>query len=119
MSLPIRLVLMRPRNAENLGAAARAMKNCGLAEWTWVHPEAEDMAPARRLAVHAEDALEASGRAGSLAAAGGGGGGGGGGGVRGGGGHRLGQGGGQAPSAAPGRGGGIGAARGPGPGGAR
>jgi TrmH family RNA methyltransferase len=66
MSLPIRLVLLRPRNAENLGAAARAMKNCGLSEWTWVHPEAEDLAPARRLAVHAEDLLRAAGRADSL-----------------------------------------------------
>jgi len=69
MSLPIRLVLLRPRNAENLGAAARAMKNCGLSEWTWVHPEAEDLAPARRLAVHAEDVLESAGRADSLDAA--------------------------------------------------
>ncbi|QRO00371.1 rRNA methyltransferase [Archangium violaceum] len=69
MPLPIRLVLLRPRNAENLGAAARAMKNCGLSEWTWVHPEAEDLAPARRLAVHAEDVLEAAGRADSLDAA--------------------------------------------------
>jgi TrmH family RNA methyltransferase len=66
MSLPIRLVLLRPRNAENLGAAARAMKNCGLSEWTWVHPEAEDLAPARRLAVHAEDVLESARRADSL-----------------------------------------------------
>jgi tRNA C32,U32 (ribose-2'-O)-methylase TrmJ len=66
MPLPIRLVLLRPRNAENLGAAARAMKNCGLSKWTWVHPEAEDLAPARRLAVHAEDVLEASGHADSL-----------------------------------------------------
>jgi TrmH family RNA methyltransferase len=69
MSLPIRLVLLRPRNAENLGAAARAMKNCGLSEWTWVHPEAKDLAPARRLAVHAEDVLQAAGRADSLDAA--------------------------------------------------
>ncbi len=66
MPLPIRLVLLRPRNAENLGAAARAMKNCGLSEWTWIHPEAEDLTPARRLAVHAEDILEASGRADTL-----------------------------------------------------
>ncbi len=63
---PIRLVLMRPRNAENLGAAARAMKNCGLAEWTWVRPEAEDLGPARRLAVHAEDVLDGSRRADTL-----------------------------------------------------
>lgn len=69
MPLPLRLVLLRPRNAENLGAAARAMKNCGLAEWTWVTPGVEDLTPARRLAVHAEDVLEGAGRADSLDAA--------------------------------------------------
>jgi TrmH family RNA methyltransferase len=69
MSLPLRLVLLRPRNAENLGAAARAMKNCGLAEWTWVTPVVEDFTPARRLAVHAEDVLDGAGRAESLDAA--------------------------------------------------
>jgi tRNA/rRNA methyltransferase/tRNA (cytidine32/uridine32-2'-O)-methyltransferase len=69
MVLPIRFVLMRPRNAENLGAAARAMKNCGLAEWTWVRPEAEDLGPARRLAVHAEDVLDGAHRADTLDAA--------------------------------------------------
>jgi len=66
---PLRLVLLRPRNAENLGAAARAMKNCGLAEWTWVTPVVEDFTPARRLAVHAEDVLEGAGRADTLEAA--------------------------------------------------
>ncbi|MBJ6763086.1 rRNA methyltransferase [Myxococcaceae bacterium JPH2] len=69
MVLPIRFVLMRPRNAENLGAAARALKNCGLADWAWVTPEAEDLAPARRLAVHAEDLLEGVKRPDSLEAA--------------------------------------------------
>ena len=69
MVLPIRFVLMRPRNAENLGAAARAMKNCGLSEWTWVRPEAEDLGPARRLAVHAEDVLDGAQRADTLEAA--------------------------------------------------
>ena len=64
--MPIRLVLLRPRNAENLGAAARALKNCGLREWTWVRPEADNLEPARRLAVHAEDVLEAAGRADTL-----------------------------------------------------
>lgn len=69
MVLPIRLVLMRPRNAENLGAAARAMKNCGLSQWTWVRPEAEDLAPARRLAVHAEELLDGVRREDTLEAA--------------------------------------------------
>ena len=64
--LPIRFVLMRPRNAENLGAAARALKNCGLSEWTWVRPEAEDLGPARRLAVHAEEVLDGARRADTL-----------------------------------------------------
>ncbi|AKQ67714.1 tRNA:Cm32/Um32 methyltransferase [Myxococcus hansupus] len=66
MVLPVRFVLMRPRNAENLGAAARALKNCGLSDWVWVRPEVEDLEPARRLAVHAQDVLEAARRADSL-----------------------------------------------------
>ncbi|QSQ18708.1 rRNA methyltransferase [Pyxidicoccus parkwayensis] len=69
MVLPVRFVLMRPRNAENLGAAARALKNCGLSDWVWVTPEAEDLGPARRLAVHAEDVLDAARRADTLEAA--------------------------------------------------
>ncbi|WP_164014894.1 RNA methyltransferase [Pyxidicoccus trucidator] len=63
---PVRFVLMRPRNAENLGAAARALKNCGLSDWVWVTPEVEDLGPARRLAVHAEDVLDAARRADTL-----------------------------------------------------
>jgi TrmH family RNA methyltransferase len=66
MVLPVRFVLMRPRNAENLGAAARALKNCGLSDWVWVTPEVEDFTPARRLAVHAEDVLDAARRADTL-----------------------------------------------------
>jgi TrmH family RNA methyltransferase len=62
----IRLVLLRPRNAENLGAAARAMKNCGLSDWVWVRPEVEELGPARRLAVHAEDVLEGARRVDTL-----------------------------------------------------
>ena len=30
---PARIVLLRPRNPENLGAVARAMKNFGLSDW--------------------------------------------------------------------------------------
>ncbi|QSQ16791.1 RNA methyltransferase [Myxococcus landrumensis] len=66
MVLPVRFVLMRPRNAENLGAAARALKNCGLSDWVWVTPEVEDLTPARRLAVHAEDVLDGARRAATL-----------------------------------------------------
>ncbi len=69
MVLPVRFVLMRPRNAENLGAAARALKNCGLSDWVWVTPEVEDLGPARRLAVHAEDVLDGARRADTLEAA--------------------------------------------------
>jgi tRNA/rRNA methyltransferase/tRNA (cytidine32/uridine32-2'-O)-methyltransferase len=66
---PLRFVLLRPRNAENLGAAARALKNCGFSDWVWVRPEVEDLAPAYRLAVHAGDVLEGARRADSLAEA--------------------------------------------------
>jgi len=59
---PVRLVLMRPRTAENLGAAARAMKNCGLSDWAWVDVQAEELGPARRMAVHAEELLDAARR---------------------------------------------------------
>ncbi|RKH42980.1 rRNA methyltransferase [Corallococcus sp. AB049A] len=69
MVLPVRFVLMRPRNAENLGAAARALKNCGLSDWAWVTPEVEDLGPAHRLAVHAEDVLGGVKRPDSLDAA--------------------------------------------------
>jgi tRNA/rRNA methyltransferase/tRNA (cytidine32/uridine32-2'-O)-methyltransferase len=55
---PFRFVLLRPRNAENLGAAARALKNFGLADWVWVGHVPEDLTPARKLAVHAGDVLD-------------------------------------------------------------
>ncbi len=63
---PLRLVLLRPRNAENLGAAARALKNFGLTDWVWVQPAVEDLGPARRLAVHAQDLLDSVRRCDSL-----------------------------------------------------
>ncbi|MCI0569157.1 MAG: rRNA methyltransferase [Myxococcaceae bacterium] len=66
---PFRFVLLRPRNAENLGAAARALKNCGFSDWVWVRPEVEDFAPAYRLAVHAGDVLDAARREDTLEAA--------------------------------------------------
>jgi tRNA/rRNA methyltransferase len=65
-AVPIRLVLLRPRNAENVGAVARAMKNFGLAEWALVAPAVGDLAPARRMAVHAGDVLEAARRCATL-----------------------------------------------------
>ena len=58
--IPVRLVLLRPRNADNLGAVARAMKNFGLADWVVVSPNPELLeAPGlNRLAVKAFDLLE-------------------------------------------------------------
>jgi tRNA/rRNA methyltransferase len=55
---PARIVLLRPRNPENLGAAARAMKNFGLAEWAIVALATHDFGPARRVAVHSEELLD-------------------------------------------------------------
>jgi TrmH family RNA methyltransferase len=57
---PPRIVLLRPRNADNLGAIARAMKNFGLTDWVVVSPNPQLMeAPGlNRLAVHAGDLLE-------------------------------------------------------------
>ncbi len=56
--LPVRLVLLRPRNPENLGAVARAMKNFGAADWAVVDPRTLDFHSARRVAVHAEELLD-------------------------------------------------------------
>ncbi len=57
---PPRLVLLRPRNADNLGAVARAMKNFGLADWVVVSPNPEllEVPGLNRLAVKAGDLLE-------------------------------------------------------------
>jgi tRNA/rRNA methyltransferase len=57
---PVRFVLVRPRVGENVGAAARVLRNFGFADWALVDPEEElDGAAARRLAVGAEDLLAA------------------------------------------------------------
>ncbi len=55
---PVRIVLLRPRNPENLGAAARAMKNFGLGDWAIVSLGTHDFAAARRVAVHSEELLD-------------------------------------------------------------
>jgi tRNA/rRNA methyltransferase len=55
---PVRLVLLRPRNPENLGAAARAMKNFGVDDWAIASLGTHDFAAMRRVAVHAEDLLD-------------------------------------------------------------
>jgi TrmH family RNA methyltransferase len=54
----LRLVLLRPRNPENLGAVARVMKNFGLDDWAVAALGTHDFAAARRVAVHAEDLLD-------------------------------------------------------------
>jgi TrmH family RNA methyltransferase len=56
----LRIVLLRPRNADNLGAIARAMKNFGLSDWVVVSPNPKLLeAPGmHRLAVKAGDLLE-------------------------------------------------------------
>jgi tRNA/rRNA methyltransferase len=58
VAAPVRIVLLRPRNPENLGAVARAMKNFGLADWAIAELGTHDFASARRVAVHAEDLLD-------------------------------------------------------------
>ena len=50
----VRVVLVRPRAAGNVGAAARAMKNCGATDLAVVRPRAR-LAAAERMAVHARD----------------------------------------------------------------
>jgi tRNA/rRNA methyltransferase len=54
----VRIVLLRPRNPENLGAVARAMKNFGLDDWAVAALGTHDFAAARRVAVHAEELLD-------------------------------------------------------------
>jgi tRNA/rRNA methyltransferase len=54
----VRLVLVRPRNPENLGAVARAMKNFGLDDWAIAELGTHDFEGARRVAVHAEELLD-------------------------------------------------------------
>lgn len=55
--MPVRFVLCRPRFSENLGAAARALKNMGLRDWAVVASEVSELAGAERMAVQAEDVL--------------------------------------------------------------
>jgi tRNA/rRNA methyltransferase len=54
-----RIVLVRPRIAANIGAAARVMRNMGLSDLVLVAPEADPTdAEARRLSTHGEEVLE-------------------------------------------------------------
>jgi tRNA/rRNA methyltransferase/tRNA (cytidine32/uridine32-2'-O)-methyltransferase len=58
--VPTRIVLLRPRNADNLGAIARAMKNFGLSDWVVVSPNPKllEVPGMNRLAVKAGELLE-------------------------------------------------------------
>ncbi len=53
----IRIVLLRPRGAANVGAVARAMKNMGLRELVLVRPALMKSFWAKAMAAHAEDVL--------------------------------------------------------------
>ncbi len=54
----LRIVLVRPKSSENVGAAARAMKNFGLGELVLVAPRCRIDTSARALASHAGDVLD-------------------------------------------------------------
>jgi len=54
----LRIVLVRPRNPENIGAVARAMRNFELDDWAIVELGTHDFDTARRVAVHAEELLD-------------------------------------------------------------
>jgi tRNA/rRNA methyltransferase len=54
----VRFVLVRPRVAENVGAAARVLRNFGHRDWVLVDPERLEVDAARRMAVGAEGLLD-------------------------------------------------------------
>ena len=58
--LPVRFILLHPRDPRNLGAAARALKNFGFSDWVIVGENPMEAHPddARRLAVHAGSLLD-------------------------------------------------------------
>ena len=63
----IRVVLVRPQHPGNIGAAARAMKNMGLADLVLVAATPPDVRAAAPMAVHARDVLAAHRRVATLA----------------------------------------------------
>lgn len=65
----VRVVLVRPRGAANVGAVARAMKNMGLRELVLVHPALMKSFWARAMAAHAEDVLHSVRQTDTLGAA--------------------------------------------------
>ena len=56
----IRVVLVRPRGAANVGSAARALRNCGVGDLVLVRPALRNLAAAERMAVHARELLRAA-----------------------------------------------------------
>ena len=55
----VRIVLVEPAGALNVGSIARVMKNLGLSDWVLVNPHCEVRgAEARQMAVHADELLE-------------------------------------------------------------
>src|SRR5438067_10245304 len=54
----VRVILCRPRNPQNVGAAARALRCAGISRWAIVDPRTLDFEAARRVAVHAEELLD-------------------------------------------------------------
>jgi tRNA/rRNA methyltransferase len=59
MTVNCRIVLVRPRIAANIGAAARVARNMGMADLILVAPEADpNDIEARRVATHGEDVLQ-------------------------------------------------------------
>jgi TrmH family RNA methyltransferase len=65
----VRIVLVHPQHAGNVGAAARAMKNMGLERLVLVAPQRWNAEQAATMAVHAADVLARLRRVESLAAA--------------------------------------------------
>ena len=65
----IRIVLVRPRGAANVGAVARAMKNMGLQDLALVQPAALRTFWSKAMAAHADDVLRCVRRFESLSAA--------------------------------------------------
>jgi tRNA/rRNA methyltransferase len=65
----IRIVLVRPRGAANVGAVARAMKNMGVRELVLVRPALVNTFWTKAMAVHADDVLHGVRRMDTLGAA--------------------------------------------------
>lgn len=58
---PIRIILVEPAGALNIGSVARVMKNMGLAHLVLVNPQCDHLGTeARQMAVHAAEILDAA-----------------------------------------------------------